>query len=236
MSEENRILDTYRNYSCDKNYSYLWNPLRSNVALYYNSIWQMRIGRFFLNERLQADKVRILDAGCGIGDKVGYLIMLGFLQNNIVGIDLFPDDLAIAKKKYAGVKWIDGNCNRMEFADESFDYILASTLFSSVLCLETKKSIATEFKRVLKRTGKIIWLDLNEKTKIQGKLCGLSKRNIVDLFGKEMNITVKPVYLKMDLVARIAPYSYALCNILEFTNMWNQSLFGTISKKNNSFK
>ncbi len=230
-TEEDKIIKTYNEYDANETYNSLWNPLRSDVALYYKLLVESLIAKYFRREQPHVTETRVLDAGCGKGDKIGYLLSLGFPADNLFGVDLNNERILAAKNKYPNCRWITGNSAHLDFSDEHFDYILQFTMFSSILEHELQQNIASELKRVLKKTGKIIWLDLDDKTNIKGTLRGMSPLQIQSIFNNEVEIDLTRVYLMMSLVQRIAPHSYLACQILETFKLWNQCLFGTISRK-----
>lgn len=98
---------------------------------------------------------KILDYGCGRGVNLGWLAKIG---REIIGIDLSRDSLELAKEKIkkeglenkADVFFMD--CEKMEFADNSFDIIFDGGTFSS---LDLDK-ILPELKRILRPDGVVI--------------------------------------------------------------------------------
>lgn len=74
---------------------------------------------------------RILDLGCGIGDFYPHLIEK-FGQLDYTGVDLVPEMVDFATKKYPGARFL---CRDL-FGDrlkETFDYVLISGVFNNAL-------------------------------------------------------------------------------------------------------
>ena len=69
--------------------------------------------------------LKILDAGCGIGRTLKYLIDSGYPKNNIFGVDISEDMVSIAKKNNAGVNICKGNLTKYN-PKEHFDLILCT--------------------------------------------------------------------------------------------------------------
>jgi len=76
----------------------------------------------------------------------------------ITAIDYSPDMLEKARKKFrhSSITFIEMDAQQMPFADESFDYIVASLILSVV---PDANKCFQEMTRVLKREGKILIFD-----------------------------------------------------------------------------
>lgn len=74
---------------------------------------------------------RVLDLGCGIGDFYP-LLMEKFGQLHYTGIDIVPEMMDFAAKKYPGVRFLCHDLSTQRL-DESFDYVLASVLFNNAM-------------------------------------------------------------------------------------------------------
>src|SRR5438270_3188282 len=74
---------------------------------------------------------RVLDLGCGIGDFYPLLIEK-FGQLDYTGIDLVPETIDFAAKKYPRARFLcrDLSTNGL---DETFDYVLASVIFNNAM-------------------------------------------------------------------------------------------------------
>jgi SAM-dependent methyltransferase len=71
---------------------------------------------------------RVLDLGCGVGGFYPFLIEK-FRQLEYTGIDLVPEIVECAAKKYPGARFL---CRDLlsERLEETFDYVLSSTVFN----------------------------------------------------------------------------------------------------------
>ena len=74
---------------------------------------------------------RVLDLGCGLGDFYP-LLMRRFGQLDYTGIDLVPEMIDYAAKKYAPARFL---CRDLftDSLDETFDYVLLSGVFNNAL-------------------------------------------------------------------------------------------------------
>lgn len=97
----------------------------------------------------------ILDAGCGSGKVSEYLSEKGY---GVTGVDLNLAALQENKNRSKVITYQEANITEyLPFPDESFDAVVVSYLFVSIISLEKQKSAAQEIQRVLKKGG-YLWL------------------------------------------------------------------------------
>src|SRR3989344_8673859 len=72
--------------------------------------------------RLVGKGAKVLDLGCASGYQSKLLKDEGL---NVVGLDLSPKMIAIAKKRVPDVNFVVGDMTKMEFNDASFDGVYA---------------------------------------------------------------------------------------------------------------
>lgn len=96
---------------------------------------------------------KLLDVGCGCGEKANALLKIGF---DVIGIDYDAERINAAKKYYPGV---DFRCyyirHQLPFRDNSFDVIFSNSVFQYI----EHESIIGECKRILKPDGCIILIE-----------------------------------------------------------------------------
>ena len=73
-------------------------------------------------KRLAKDSKRILDLGCGDGTRLNFLAKGKYA----VGIDGSQKAIALAKKKYGGLEFINGNIEKLPFKDGAFDLVYSA--------------------------------------------------------------------------------------------------------------
>lgn len=98
---------------------------------------------------------RILDYGCGIGDKSTSVL---HPEWTLDGIDISEESIAIAQRKYAqdiNVSFSVMDCENTTFPDNTFDLIFDYGSFSSI---DIKKAIK-EITRILKPNGTLIAIE-----------------------------------------------------------------------------
>jgi SAM-dependent methyltransferase len=98
---------------------------------------------------------RVVDLGCGSGAFTELLREVGYSS---VGVDISPKLVAIGRNKYPGLELIEGDAERLPFANESFDGVLLSAL---VHHFPDPRRLAAEVRRVLKPRGRFVAFDPN---------------------------------------------------------------------------
>ncbi len=175
-----------------------------------------------------ADK-RILEVGCGTGGWLQYLMLMGAGPRDLSGIDLCPHRIAAARERAAGCDLRTGCASELPWPDESFDIVLQSTVFTSILHAGLRRAIAAEMVRVLKGAGAIAWFDFRLKKPGNTQVRAIRAREIRDLF-PGCEVTLVPVVLAPPLARRIAPHAWWLAEILHCCPLLRTHYMGLIRK------
>lgn len=123
----------------------------------YTVGWKVVIDEFIKHANLDNCN-RVLDVGCGWGRTI-IGIKNEFPQLEVVGVDLIPSLLRLGKdtvKKETNAKnvyFLQGDAQKLSFAESSFDAVLSSRVLQYVI--DPYKAIL-EFKRVVKNKGRIV--------------------------------------------------------------------------------
>jgi ubiquinone/menaquinone biosynthesis C-methylase UbiE len=173
---------------------------------------------------------KILEIGCGQGHWLREFIKWGACPENMTGIDLLPDRVTKARQLCPqGVEIQCGNAACIAFHNESFDFVLQFTVFSSILDLNVKEVLAREMLRVLKRHGVILWYDLRVNNPDNADVRGIGKQEIARLF-PNCHIDLRRVTVAPPLSRLLAPYSWLGCYALERLRIFNTHYLGVIQK------
>ena len=89
----------------------------------------------------------VIDVGCGTGYGTAHLAEV---TRSIVGVDISESAIKWAKRRYAGVRYVRMDAQRLEFPDRSFDLIVSSENFEH---LADQKGHAKELARILRPGG-----------------------------------------------------------------------------------
>jgi ubiquinone/menaquinone biosynthesis C-methylase UbiE len=98
---------------------------------------------------------RVVDLGCGSGVFTNLLKQRGYICS---GVDLSPKLIALARAKYSGIEFIEGDIEKLPCADASFDGALLSGV---VHHLPEISRCAAEVFRILRPGGKFVAFDPN---------------------------------------------------------------------------
>jgi demethylmenaquinone methyltransferase/2-methoxy-6-polyprenyl-1,4-benzoquinol methylase len=121
---------------------------------------------------------RVLDAACGTGDLAVAAKRAGA---DVVGLDFSPAMLERARRKDAGIEWVQGDALALPFPDASFD---AATIGFGVRNLDDLAAGLRELRRVLRPGGRLGVLEITRPRGPLRVFYSLWFDRIVPLLGK----------------------------------------------------
>ncbi len=127
------------------------------------------------------DGTSVLDLGCGAGRDVYVLSRLVGEQGRVVGIDMTPEQLTVARRHRAfharqfgheesNVEFIEGNIERLGeigLADEQFDVIVSNCVINLAM---DKQAVLDEAFRLLKPGGELYFADVYADRRVPAHL------------------------------------------------------------------
>jgi SAM-dependent methyltransferase len=156
----------------------------------------------------------ILEIGCGTGAWLRELIHFGARPERVTGVDLLPDRVAEARLRLpAAVELAEGDGAHTRFSDASFDVVLQSTVFSSILEPAVRREVAREMLRLVRPGGLIVWYDARVDSPTNPHFVGVSRREIGQLF-PGCHLRLRSLTLAPPLARRLAPLSLLACQLL----------------------
>jgi ubiquinone/menaquinone biosynthesis C-methylase UbiE len=162
--------------------------------------------------------MKILDVGCGGGTLLRYLYDFGAKPRDCFGIDVLEDTLQVAKELSPNVGFFVASAACLPFADETFDLVFQSLVFTSVLDPEIKRTIASEVLRVLKRGGRFVWYDFTYDNPQNPNVKGVGRREIRELLpGCKLHfwrLTLAPPIGR--ITAALSPFLFHLLSQVPF--------------------
>jgi len=139
---------------------------------------------------------RALEVGSGTGTELAWLLELGAAPANLVGVDLLPNRIATARQAFPKIKFVRANAETLEFPAESFDLVMAITIFSSILDPVMAHNVAAEITRVLKPDGGLLWYDVRFDSVSNASVKAIPRTRIEQLFpslrGNLKTVTLLP--------------------------------------------
>jgi SAM-dependent methyltransferase len=99
-----------------------------------------------------------LDIGCGSGYLLHRLMEFGI--GEVTGVDLMPERIEAARRRYPQPRFVCANAAQLPFADGEFDIVTQFTCLSSVLDPGLRSAIAAEMWRVVRPGGVVVSYDM----------------------------------------------------------------------------
>lgn len=162
----------------------------------------------------------ILELGCGSGSVLAEYQSWGAASHHLHGIDLLPYRLNEAKAQLP-LAWLEcADGQQLPYPSCTFDLVLQSTAFSSILEDSVKVNMAREMLRVLRRpNGLIIWYDFwlnptNPQTR------GIRPNEIRRLF-PHCHYEFQRITLAPPITRRLVPRSWLAGMVLEKLTLFN---------------
>ena len=161
--------------------------------------------------------LRLLEVGCGTGGNLLELLRLGFAPQHLTGIELLPDRLAQARHVLpAAIDLIAGDATAAAIAPASQDFVLQSTVFTSLLDDAFQQRLADAMWAWLKPGGAVIWYDFTVDNPRNADVRGVPMTRVRALFPQgrvqHRRITLAPPLARV--LCRWHPGLYGVFNAL----------------------
>ncbi len=158
-------------------------------------------------------QAHILDIGCGWGDHLAWFQTLGVPPQNLLGVDLLPYRVEAARTEHPGLTFLQANAERLELSDASFDLVMCSLLFSSILDMDMARNIAATVARILRPSGAVAWYDTRLPNPWNRHTRPMTRARIEALFPGFM-CRLMPITLAPPLARRLGPATDVLYPVL----------------------
>lgn len=187
---------------------------RAHLNELYNSYYSLRISHERgekLRELLSGHNCRdktLLEVGAGHGGNIPMLLMCGFRKENIHLNELLPERIAIIKQNCPEYKLFEGDFLKVDFP-EKYDYLLQSTVFSSILSEELRRKLAQKMWDLLKPGGYILWYDFTYNNPSNAQVRKVTQRDVKRLFPEATNCEFHKITLAPPIGRRVGKlYSF----------------------------
>lgn len=163
--------------------------------------------------------LRLLEVGCGAGGNLLMLLRLGFQPVNLVGNELLPDRLTLARSRLpVSVNLLGGDATSVDFPGAPFDIVLQSLVFSSILEPINRQYLANRIWDLVRPGGAVLWYDFTFDNPANPDVRGISLKAVRGLFPgariRKWRVTLAPPLAR--IVARVHPGLYSLFNVAPF--------------------
>jgi ubiquinone/menaquinone biosynthesis C-methylase UbiE len=109
---------------------------------------------------VELEGANVLDVGCGSGYFLHRLIEFGAGAGT--GVDLVPERIEAALRRYPGSRFVCANAAELPFSDGEFDLVTQFTCLSSVIDNSLRGAIVAEMWRVVRKGGIVLSYDMRE--------------------------------------------------------------------------
>ena len=227
MSETDRIARAYRDR--DERAAARWD-LRNAGNQHILSERRDKTRRLLEREGwLPLGDKRVLDVGSGSGAELAWFGELGASESRLVGIDLLPERVELARRSFPQLEFHAGNAEHLPFPDGGFDLVLAFTVFSSVLDPGMAANVASEIRRVMRPGGSLLWYDFRydspSNPNVRGVRAARVRALFPDLRGELIGLTLLP-----PLARRLGPLTPVAYPALAWMPPLRSHLLGLLRK------
>jgi len=150
-----------------------------------------------------------LEVGYGFQGWLTDLLHWGVNEPNLAGIELDPERALRAAELLPSADLRVGDATDLPWEDDSFDLVVVSLVFTSVLDPAVRKRIADEVTRVLKPGGFLLWYDFRVNNPFNDNVRKVNRAELRGLFprltGRIRSLTPLPM-----LCYALAPWAWFL--------------------------
>jgi ubiquinone/menaquinone biosynthesis C-methylase UbiE len=171
-----------------------------------------------------------LEVGCGIGAWFEELEKWGVSGQRLHGIDLNTARAAYARERFPSADIRIGDAVELPWPDATFQFVVASTLFTSVLESRVRRLIADEIQRVLAPNGALLWYDFAYDNPRNAHVRGIKRNEIRQLF-PVLSGHIRSVTLFPPLARLLTPKFPRLAQFLERIPLLRSHLIAVLVKR-----
>jgi SAM-dependent methyltransferase/ribosomal protein S18 acetylase RimI-like enzyme len=180
--------------------------------------------------KMPLEERRILEVGCGTGFRLRQFVKWGARPENLFGVELLADALDEARHLCPSrITFRCGDAARLDWPDATFDVVIQSMAFTSILDPQMKRQVAEEMLRVLKPEGFIFWYDFLVDNPRNPDVRGVAKPEIRELF-PGCEIELKRITLAPPVARAVAPFVPSLYHVLATIPLLRTHYLGMIHK------
>jgi SAM-dependent methyltransferase len=174
----------------------------------------------------------VLEIGCGARGWLPDLETWGVPRSNLAGIDLDEARVQVIQRLLSpptsnlpnvttrGADIRVGDASRLPWPANTFDLLVQSTVFTSILSTDHKHCIAAEMFRVLKGDGLILWYDFVYNNPANPMVRGVGLSEVKKLF-PNCRFRSRLITLAPPLARVIVPRTWLLAEFLQALRVLN---------------
>jgi SAM-dependent methyltransferase len=174
----------------------------------------------------------VLEVGCGTRGWLPDFEAWGVPRANLAGIDLDEDRVATIRRLLSGYSstLLDaptggadirtGDASQLPWPAASFDLLVQSTVFTSILSAGLQEQVASEMLRVMRSDGIILWYDFVYNNPANANVRGIGLSRVKQLFPR-CRLQTRLVTLAPPLARAIVPLSWLAAELLQAARVLN---------------
>ncbi len=177
--------------------STLYHPLSPYVFMVLQELDRALFRWVHQCKLMPVSEKRVLEIGCGSGSNLLRLINMGFRPQNMVANELSQERAANARLRLPdAVKVLPGDALKIDEPQESFDIVLQSTVFTSILRDDFQHALAKRMWDLVAPGGGVLWYDFKYNNPRNPDVRGIPTAKLRKLFPmadiKTWNLTLAP--------------------------------------------
>jgi SAM-dependent methyltransferase len=163
--------------------------------------------------------LKLVDVGCGSGSNFFEFMRIGFLPQNLLGIELLSERVKTARKILpSALKVYEGDANSIHIAPSSQDVVFQSVVFSSLLDDSYQRALAQRMWEWVKPGGGVLWYDFIFNNPSNPDVRGVPVKRVQELFPEGVmvarRVTLAPPISRR--VSTVHPSLYTILNLFPF--------------------
>lgn len=162
----------------------------------------------------------MLEVGCGDRGWSPLFSQIGIPASNLAGIDLIEQRIRTAKSIIHGGNFCVGNAVQLPWKSETFDIVLQSMVFTSILDEDMRYAVAAEMVRVMHTQGFIVWYDFIYDNPWNPHVQGIPK-SLANKYFPRSDIFCKRITLAPPIARRLVPISWFLADLIQRLSFFN---------------
>ncbi len=214
--ERRRLRERFATF--DRQASGRWNPANPGTAMMVRERRGRLLNWMAEDHCLPLGDRRILELGCGVAHESEWLLQQGAVPTRLTALDLAPERLHLAHARLPVLQLVTADAATLPFAAGTFDLLVITDVFSSVLDPQVAADMAREAGRVLKPGGFLAWYDFRWRHPLNRAAHGISRRQLTAWFpgypGRLETVTLLPPLARR--LGRLTPVVYSWLARLPF--------------------
>ena len=190
------------------------NSANTLYSQYISKEREQQYSTIIRNHFKHIEQLKMLEIGAGGGANIPFFSQLGFPNTNIYANELLDNRMSNLKENFPDITHFPGNALDIK-ANEKFDIVFQSTVFTSILDDGFKQQLANKIVNMLTPNGIVLWYDFVYDNPKNKAVKGIRKNEIIKLFPEAKKITFHKVTLAPPIGRRVGKL-YPFFNALSF--------------------